>query len=342
MSRLRNIWLLVPRPLARVPADLAAVGVLVLATNVLVFLPVLRDTPLRVLVGIPLVLFAPGYALLAALFPESGLEKSSVRDDSEPKLDSPAEGVSIGGLERVALSLGLSIAVVALAGLLLNYTPWGIRSVPIMVALSGFTLSFTGIAVRRRWVIPEADRFRVPYRDWYARARAEFVAPDSQTDLVLNVGLVVSVLLLATSVGYAVSVPQEGESFSEFYLVTENESGQLVADDYPTEFDRGQPRSLVVGISNNEHEQTSYTVIVQLQRVTRLDNETRIDESTQLARYQPTLAHNETWTRQHSVAPETTGSGLRLRYLLYRGQVDEPIDRSAAYRKLHLWVDVTQ
>jgi len=342
MSRLRNIWLLVPRPLARVPADLAAVGVLVLATNGLVFLPVLRDTPLRVLVGVPLVLFAPGYALLAALFPESGLETSPVRDDTEPGLDSPAEGVGIGGLERAALSLGLSIGVVALAGLLLNYTPWGIRSVPIMVTLSGLTLSFAGIAVRRRWDTPEPARFRVPYRQWIARARGDLAAPDSQGELLLNVGLVLSVFVLAVSVGYAVSVPQQGESFSEFYLVTENESGQLVADDYPTEFDRGQPRSLVVGINNNEHERTSYTVVVQLQRVTRLDNETRIDESTQLARFQPTVAPNETWTRQHSVAPEMTGSRLRLRYLLYRGQVDEPIDRSGAYRKLHLWVDVSQ
>jgi uncharacterized membrane protein len=49
-----------------------------------------------------MVLFFPGYTLISALFP---------RKDS------------LSGVERLALSFGLSIAVVPLIGLILNYMP---------------------------------------------------------------------------------------------------------------------------------------------------------------------------------------------------------------------------
>jgi len=54
---------------------------------------------------------------------------------------------------------------------------------------------------------------------------------------------------------------------TEFYLLTENESGDLVAAGYPTNMTRGESGSLVVGIGNQGHESVEYTVVVELQRV---------------------------------------------------------------------------
>ena len=88
-------------------------------------------------------LFLPGYSLIAALFPR--------KDD-------------LDGIERVALSFGLSIAVVPLLGLALNYTPFGIRLTPILIVLSVFTISLTMGAYVRRSMIPEEDRFSVDSR----------------------------------------------------------------------------------------------------------------------------------------------------------------------------------
>ncbi|MEM1745096.1 MAG: DUF1616 domain-containing protein, partial [Candidatus Nezhaarchaeales archaeon] len=54
-------------------------------------------------------------------------------------------------LERLALSIGLSLALVPLVGLILNYTPWGIRLDPIMVSLSLLTLGLLFIASVRKY-----------------------------------------------------------------------------------------------------------------------------------------------------------------------------------------------
>ncbi|KOX93154.1 DUF1616 domain-containing protein [Haloarcula rubripromontorii] len=328
--------LLLPRQLRHLPADLAGVIGVVILTNLAALLPVVSDTPIRIVAGLGFTLFIPGYAFIAALFPEAGSGPTAGgENDTDPRAD------GIDGIERTALSFGLSIALVPLVGLVLNFTPWGIRLLPILISLSGLTLVLTAIAAVRRWALPADERFRVPYRAWLRAGRDELFSPASRTDAVLNVLLVFSILLAAASVGYAITVPKDGERFSEFYLLTEEEDGELVADGYPTEFRQGEGRSLVVGIGNQEHERTAYTIIAELQRVERVGNETQVRERSELRRFQPTLGHNETWQRQHEVTPMMTGDRLRLQYLLYRGSPPETVGQSTAYREVHLWVNVT-
>src|SRR3989442_12114602 len=75
------------------------------------------------LLSILFVLLVPGYVLAAALFPGSLTPQES----------------EIDWTERIALSLGLSIAVVPFLGLLLNFTPWGIRFTPVVLTIVVFT-----------------------------------------------------------------------------------------------------------------------------------------------------------------------------------------------------------
>ena len=333
-------WLLIPEPIRRLPADLAAVCLAVFATVFSVFTPVVSETPLRVIVGLPFVLFIPGYALIAALFPEAGTGPV-VEDDDSGESDSSDDGSGIDGIERVALSFGTSIAVVPLIGLVLNFTPFGIRLTPIVVSVSGVTLVLTAVAARRRWDLPEDERFQVPYKTWLSSARSELFEPETRTDAALNILLAVSVVLAVSSVGYAVAVPQQGESFSEFYLLTEGDDGELVADGYPTEFTQGEPQSLVVGVSNQEHEPVNYSVLATIQRVEVENNSTTVLDSTQLRTWRVELADNETWQRQHEVAPEMVGTDLRLTYFLYKGEPPATPTTENAYRELHLWVNVS-
>ncbi len=102
-----------------------ATVLLVYATEVAAFL-----TPARYVLGALYVLFLPGYALVEALYPESR---------------------SLTPLERAALSIGLSLAVVPLIGLVLNYTPWGIRLASITASISMYTIAIATLAAYRKY-----------------------------------------------------------------------------------------------------------------------------------------------------------------------------------------------
>jgi len=354
----RSLALLVPEPVRTLPADLGAVVVLVVGTCLAALVPGVSETPLRLVLGLPFVLFLPGYALVAALFPEAG-DPPAANGGGEPTPDGGAEAGAesasahsllglagesngIDGIERVALSLGLSIAIVPLVGLAANFTPWGIRLGPILVAVAGFTLGTTAVAAVRRRSLPESERFRVPYREWIDSATGTLFEPESRLDGILSVVLVCSMLLAAGSVAYAVTVPPQGETFTEFYVLTEDENEELVAADYPSEFRVGESQPVVVGLGNHEGESVEYTVVVQLQEATVENNETVILDRQEIDRFSsPAVADNETWQRTHEIRPTRTGDRLRVQYLLYRGPPPAEPTAETAYRDLDLWIDVT-
>ena len=89
----------------------------------------------RYILGSIFVLWLPGYTVIKALFPTQVPIQTRSKD-----LDT---------IERVALSFGMSIALVPIIGLLLNYTPWGIRLTPITLSLSALTLTFATAAIIR-------------------------------------------------------------------------------------------------------------------------------------------------------------------------------------------------
>lgn len=340
MTLARTVWYMLPRPVRRLPADLAAVIALTVVTVGAVFLPIVSTTPLRIVLGLPFALFLPGYAFIAALFPEAGASQTI---DSETTTDSlvPRPGNGIDGLERIVLSFGLSIAITPLIGLVLNFTPWGIRLAPVVTAISGFILLVTVIAALRRWELPADERFQVSYRTWLVSGRKELFHPDTRTDAVLNVVLVCSLLLAVASVGWAVAVPKQGESFTEVYLLTERENGTLVADNYPTEFVQGEGKSLVVGIGNHEHRAMNYTVVVELQRVQFENNSTRVLEERELRRFQTYVGANKTWREKQTITPTMAGTRLRLIYLLYKGSASSDPSTANAAQEVHLWVNVS-
>jgi uncharacterized membrane protein len=52
-------------------------------------------------------------------------------------------------IERVALSLGMSLALTPIVGLILNYTPWGITLTPITLSLLALTVVFATAAISK-------------------------------------------------------------------------------------------------------------------------------------------------------------------------------------------------
>jgi uncharacterized membrane protein len=284
----------------KIPSDLLIVMGLVLLTDIFVLTPGLSESMLRNLLGLPLVLFLPGYALIAALFPAKS---------------------DLDGIERTALSFGLSIAVVPLIGLGLNYTPWGIRLLPILISLSVFTFFMCGLAYLRRATLFETEAFEVPFKETATSFKAEILKkPDSKMDKALTVFLILSILLSVATLIYVVITPKEGERFTEFYIL--GPDGK--ADNYSTKYVLGESSTVIVGIVNHEYMPVNYTMEIRLENRSLPENLQQI-----------TLTNNETWEKPVTLTPPFEGKNMKLEFLLFK----EP-NMSAPYRDLNLWIDV--
>ena len=103
---------------------------LLIITSISVFFITEKNFPsiyLRYLLSSLFLLFLPGFSLIKALFPAKEL------DD----------------IERITFSLGTSIAIVPVIGLILNYTPIGIRLIPLTLSILILTLVLASIGIYR-------------------------------------------------------------------------------------------------------------------------------------------------------------------------------------------------
>jgi uncharacterized membrane protein len=292
---------------ARHDKDLWLIGILTLVLAVVIaFFP--SSTIARIILGLPFLLFFPGYTLMAALFPKKG---------------------SMGGVERVALSFGLSIAVVPLIGLVLNFTPWGIRLYPILISLAVFVLATSVTARYRRGKLAPEERFRVSFniRPLF-RVKLPFWYWQEQT-LAHNTMSLVTAVVIAVAIaglGYGVvNTPRVGEKFTEFYVL----GPSAKAENYPTELKVGEEGRVILGIVNHEQEEASYRVEVWVdgeKAKLRVDGENRDDISVE-------LDNEQKWQNWVGFVPQKAGR-QKVEFVLYKNGV--PYFK----QPLYLWVDV--
>ncbi len=194
----------------------------------------------RKALGLAFILFFPGYVFITALFPE------------KKELDN---------LERLALSFGLSIAIVPLIGLALNYTPWGIRLIPILVSLTVFNIALAIVAIYRR------VRAFEPWIPWisFDRIKEELEwEKSSKLDKALTVILIIAIITSIGTLAYVITHPKQGEAFTEFYILGPNGT----ASGYPTNLTVGENGTVIIGIVNHEHRNVTYYVQIWLVNLT--------------------------------------------------------------------------
>jgi uncharacterized membrane protein len=306
----------------KIPFDLAICYFWLAATLLCIYIPVLNGSFLRVLFGIPMILFIPGYALIAALFPGA---------------------LDIDGIERTALSFGLSIAVVPLTALALNYTPWGIRLDPVVISLSILTIGLCLTAQYRRARLLPEERFVLPLDTIrQSLAREFFPRETSRLDRILSVLLLIAIVAAVTTTIFVIVVPKEGEKFTEFFIL--GEKGK--AADYPSRLLVGDNASLFIGIGNHEYRNLTYTVETYLVNMSfdEKTNTSSLLAMDRLDRFTVPLSHNQTSTLPYTFVPERTGYN-RIEFLLFNESVpDERVrgmDRiNQSYRDLNLWVTI--
>lgn len=291
---------------------------------------------IRVVLGLPFVLFIPGYILVFTLFPTRKTDRG------------------IDMIERIALSFGLSIAIVPLIGLGLNYTPMGIRLEPILLSIFIFIISVGSIGVYR-WVKTTPDeRFTVSLN-------ISLTKSESNLNKALTIILLAMIVIAMASLIYVVITPKTGEQFTEFYIL----SSEGTAEEYPRYIHVGENADGIIGIVNHEYKTVNYTIEIWLVNRTITYNEaeqknhTTIHNMWFVDKITTSLDHSpvdveQSWTSQweekFSVPINQIGS-FKLIFLLftiptenytiykdYKNNAEEKLE--SAYLELYLLIDV--
>ncbi len=285
--------------------------VVVVTALLLVVIAVSPNSTVRTILGLPYILFFPGYVLISFLFPE------------EQPLDK---------IERIALSFGLSIAITPLIGLLLNYI-WEISLIPILYSQSLFIFVFSLLAYLRRETIPLEERFSI---------FLEINPPDWQNYDIIDKTLVVATVgLLMASGGLAYHIattPRTGEHFTELYVL----GPDGMADDYPTHLTVNETGEVIMGAINRAHEEVNYTLGVGLgynhENMTLIgdipsDYNITYDRNNTYYSTSFTLNNDEKWNHTLNFSISQSGE-YKFKIFLLR---DEKV-----YRSIHLWVTVRE
>lgn len=303
-------------------SDLGLVaGVSVLA--VLAFVVPGVPWPVQWTVGIAVLVFVPGYAVVAAMFPE----RSSVFDDAEPaaaSTPSPAVVVALSMVVSALLAAAVGTAFATLATL---------TFVPVAGVLAGITVVAAAVAAVRRALLAPYVR-RGPLSSGVL-GRVWRVLPGSRNQ---NATFLVAVVVLVAAVGVTAAFPPASDPLTEFYVLNENADGDLVAEDYPSELVAGTGHTFHVGVENHENTRTRYSVVVLAQSV---GDDGTVTGTRQLDAFRVSLAADEETVVARDIVPEQPGENVRLVFLLYKGDAPEtPRPNSADFTPLQIWTTV--
>ena len=254
---------------------------------------VLLSDLIRTILGLPFVLLLPGYLLTVVLFPKA--------DDLE-------------GLDRAVLSVGLSIIIVPLIGLLQNYLSWGIQLLPMMLSLTFLNIILAVLGWFRRKKLPEEKRFvltlEVKFTKW---------AEKSRETKFIDAALLITSLLLFVTVSYILFSPKVGDSFTEFYITGQNG----VAAGYNEQLQVGESGVVRAGVINNEQKKAIYSM------------EIRVDDDLIQTIAPISLEHLEDWEETVEFKVTKPKDAVKVEFLLFKDN-----QNTTPYRQLRLWVKV--
>jgi len=258
---------------------------------IIAFIP---DNILRIILSLPAVLFFPGFTLLCALYPR----RENLKD-----------------IERFVLSCGMSIAIVPLVGLGLNYTPWGIHLYPILISISAFIFIMSLIAwIRGRKLSQEKSvslhiNLKMP-------SASRMWSGQSTRDKIITIVLAAIVIGALGTLYYVVIQPRGVEKFSEFYVL--NSEGE--ANNYPHTILLGQSSEVILGIINHENAPTEYRIQIVI-------------DGEKTGEVGPVnLDSAEKWEQKITITPTHTGENEKIEFLLYKNSSTESVE------SLSLWV----
>lgn len=290
--------------IADMAADLLLTIGFVIITIAFIYIPSLSGSIIRMGLGIAMLLFVPGYAIVSMLFPA----KENVR-----------------GMWRAVLSFALSIAIVPMIGLFLNYTDWGVHLNPTLACVTILTLFCVLIANKRRHDIPDEARFSIGLKDMMKVVNDSMPSDKTKADKALTIMTVVVVLLTVYMTAYVMLLPGQDRDYTEFYLLGPNGT----TENYPYKFILGDEKTVLVGIANHENRNVTYDLVINL-------NDLNNSTVKNLYSERLTLPESDVSETPINVTPDMVGINMKMDFLLY---IDG--NTTAPYKECYLWVNVT-
>jgi uncharacterized membrane protein len=276
--------------------DLLLILILTILCALFFYTPILNETIVKSILGLLLIVFIPGYVVIAFLFPRKS---------------------DLSTIERLALTVILSMTITVLTGMVLNYTPWGIHVITILTPLVVITLVLCVATFWRRSRIPYEEHLRLDLGNFFRRMKLGFFQ-ESKTGKILSVIVAISIVLALSSTAYVIVMPKQNESYSQFYIL--GPDGKI--NNFPTTMSPGQEGNLIIGVVNNENKQKSYRLFVTS------NGEVLFDEVFTLnGKQKMEIPFNFT----------AGDPGIRkMEFFLYKLP-----DNANTYRYLYLWINVT-
>lgn len=214
------------------PDDLIAVIVITLLLVLLIdFDP---NSPLRVGLGLVFLLALPGYTVAAAIFPDKH---------------------NVDVVERVALSVGLSVAIVPLTGLFIFKLVGGLEFRTLEIVLTAFVIIVSFIAWARRLGIPADERFAIDTVIDLGPGKVPMV------DRLLVVGIAVALVIIFVMLAFIASTPTKREGYTVLGII--GPGGDL--REYPTDLTIDQVGMINVSVASHEMSDTQYSLVILLQ-----------------------------------------------------------------------------
>ena len=213
------------------------------------------------------------------------------------------------------MSIGLSLAVVPLLGVVLAATPAGVRIEAVVGSLLLVTLGLSVVAFEQRMGLPPEDRLSLSI---------DLEVPrwgDLPTmDRVLALGLAAALVLGAGGIAYALANPPPKVGFTEFYLL--DQYGGVAPDSYPSRLNATQEGKVILGVANHERRDLTYTVQVRLVTVQYVYNASTKRNDTKelgfrdLSMFSVNLSDGGRWEENYTFSIPNPGD-YQLRFFLF-------------------------
>lgn len=200
---------------------------------------------LQMILGLPFLLFIPGYLFFLAVVPSHSVKSE------------------IDAIHILAISIGLSIALVSLDGILLFYTPLGFTLFSIVTSLLLVVFVCGLVSIYRRKKLPFHNQVSLSFSK-------PLLEMNSKADKILIVLLFLAVMLTIFTAVFISFLPTKQESFTEFYIL--DASGKPY--NYPKNITIFQDTNFTIGLINQEHKSVDYTLEIWLVNQTQTYNNT--------------------------------------------------------------------